>query len=53
MWEKSQFCIKGMGDGKPTHKEKGVNRSSSKYLAEKLKRLMREYPTAKQGEYAE
>ncbi len=31
----------------------GVHRSSSQHLAEKLKRLMREHPTAKQGEYAE
>lgn len=37
----------------PTHKEKGAKRSSSKKLAEQLRRLMREYPTAKQGEYAE
>ncbi len=37
----------------PAYKEKRANRSSSQYWVEKLKRLMHEHPTAKQGEYAE
>ncbi|AUO05504.1 regulator [Paenibacillus jamilae] len=34
-------------------KENSLNRSSSQHLVEHLRRLMREYPTAQQGEYAE
>ncbi|MGF9644606.1 AbrB/MazE/SpoVT family DNA-binding domain-containing protein [Paenibacillus sp. FSL L8-0502] len=37
----------------PACKEKSVHRLSSQYLVEKLRRLMREHPNAKQGEYAE
>ncbi|MEK4986732.1 AbrB/MazE/SpoVT family DNA-binding domain-containing protein [Listeria sp. FSL L8-0308] len=38
---------------KPAYKEKNAPRSSSQHLVEKLRRIMREHPTAKQGEYAE
>ncbi|TKH44431.1 regulator [Paenibacillus terrae] len=37
---------------KKPFKEKRANRSSSKKLAEQLRRLMSEHPTAKQGDYA-
>ncbi|WP_226003375.1 AbrB/MazE/SpoVT family DNA-binding domain-containing protein [Paenibacillus sp. BJ-4] len=37
----------------PAHKDKRANRSSSKKWLEQLRELMREHPTAKQGEYAE
>ncbi|QNV55899.1 hypothetical protein GMA19_01051 [Paenibacillus polymyxa E681] len=37
----------------PACKEKNAHRSSSQHLVEKLRKLMREHPTAKQGEYAE
>ncbi|KJD43668.1 regulator [Paenibacillus terrae] len=37
---------------KKPYKEKRANRSSSKKLAEQLRRLMSEHPTAKQGDYA-
>ncbi|MXO78400.1 AbrB/MazE/SpoVT family DNA-binding domain-containing protein [Paenibacillus sp. OT2-17] len=38
---------------KPAYKEKSNHRSSSQHLVENLRKLMREHPTAKQGEYAE
>lgn len=37
----------------PTHKENKGIRSSSQQMVESLRKLMREHPKAKQGEYAE
>ncbi|ADO55096.2 AbrB/MazE/SpoVT family DNA-binding domain-containing protein [Paenibacillus polymyxa] len=42
------LAVKEAGDS-----EKSIKRSSSQHLVEHLRRLMREYPTAQQGEYAE